>query len=172
MFPRIPTPLCLCAALLLGACADVPTQEPGGGVVDPGGGDSGSGGSNGGGGDSGSGARRIEALANAGGQRVTDIDLLFIYDKTLAERLPAGAGAWFEARDELLASGGARLERVSLELPASFASGPLALPEGADGAQRVLLYAGHSQTPEAIDLTGRRRVALRLSADGLGLADL
>ena len=169
MFKRIPSFLCLFAGLLLSACADMPAQGPGsgpeqgsgtgGGALEPGSGNPG-------------GGRRIEALANAGGQEVINIDLVFIYDDSLSEHLPARTGSWFAAREQLLANAGGLLERVSLELPASFASGPLRLPERADGAQRVLLYADHAQTPEAVDLTARRRIALRLYAGGLDVADL
>lgn len=162
MLKRLLSPLCLSVLVLFAGCAEVSKQEN---VSDS---------SSSGGGFSNSGPRRVEALAmaDANRQSVTDLDVVFIYDPTLSDRMPTLADNWFTNRDSLQQIAGKLMEVVSVELPPSFAAGPLPLPQRADKALRVLAYARY-QSPEGqavIDLTQRRQVELRLQRESVALA--
>lgn len=149
--------LILSSTLLFTACSDLRQPAGGNGTAKP----------------QSSGKRYIEVLAEADAnqQRATQLDVIFVYSQDVLKRLPATAERWFMLREELLRIAGAHVDVISHEVPASFAVGPLELPQRADKALKVVAYASYANASgqAMVDLTQQRQVEMRLGPQAVAL---
>jgi type VI secretion system protein len=85
---------------------------------------------------------QIVAEAEANHGLPTRLDLVFVYDPTLAALLPKSGPDWFRQKAALLAAWPLKLEALVLEIPPQSEATPT-LPKKAGKALTVLLYADY-----------------------------
>ena len=111
----------------------------------------------------------VEAVADANRDTVTVVDLVFVYDATVARAVPDTAPAWFTRRAELRRSHPQALEIVSLEVAPGERIRAPELPRREQPPVQVLAFAW-MVTPAGqgvLDLTEIRRPTIVIGESSL-----
>ncbi len=98
---------------------------------------------------------QIEARATANDNHATAVDIVFVYDANLEERMPKTATQWFARKSEIASNYPGGFDTVSLEIPSAMAINVTNFPDKHKAAVLVRSYAkmGHPSTNDSFVLT-------------------
>lgn len=109
----------------------------------------------------------VIAAPDANRQSATAVDIVFLYDATLAALLPKNGPDWFAQKDDLRITLGRNADILHVSIAPKETSGPLVLPPRAKEARAVFSFANYlapGGQPVA-DLTPYRQAEIRLKRD-------
>lgn len=99
---------------------------------------------------------------------ITEVDIVFVYDRALLEDFPATKEAWYSGRPELVRRAGGGMDVVSVFVPQGFDSAAPGLPARRGGALRVYAFGRHDVPGRPpLDVTGIRDVLVEIDPFGI-----
>ena len=101
------------------------------------------------------------------------IDVVFVYEQTVVDKLPFEQFGWISSRSEMLLRFANALDVVSIEIVPGSMIKELELPQRVSDAVAVLVYASHEDpVAESIDITADSKVLLQVEDWGIDVQPL
>lgn len=99
---------------------------------------------------------------------ITEVDVIFVYDRSLADRLNISKEDWYRDKFDLLEQEGDKLDVVTVSAPQGFVSDRARLPDRHNAAVRVMVAAYHeAQAVPLHDITAYQRVLVEIDSYGI-----
>lgn len=99
---------------------------------------------------------------------ITEVDIVFVYDRALLEDFPATKSAWYSGKLEFTRRAGGRMDVVNVFVPQGFDSAMAGLPARRNEALRVYVFGQHDGAARPpVDVTGLRDVLVEIDPFGI-----
>jgi hypothetical protein len=110
----------------------------------------------------------IQSLLDFNAILITEVDVVFVYDETVAAQMPANKGEWYVQKYDLLKDDPAEVDVITTSIPQGFDSASLSLPENSTTAVMVFAVGYHEAQGVAIhDMTGMERALIQIDQFGI-----
>ena len=114
------------------------------------------------------GSVRIQSLLDFNAILITEVDVVFVYDRELADTLGDTKGEWYGAKYNLLRAETEGLEVITTSIPQGFDSAIVNLPENSTSAIKVFASAYHEAQDTPIhDMTEFESGLIRIDEFGI-----
>ncbi len=99
---------------------------------------------------------------------ITEVDVVFVYDRALLEGFPATKTAWYSGKLEFTRRAGAGMDVASVFVPQGFDSAAAVLPARRGEALRIYVFGRHDDAARPpVDVTGLRDVLVEIDPFGI-----
>lgn len=99
---------------------------------------------------------------------ITEVDVVFIYDQTIADSLPDSKSSWYSSKRQFSQNAGDKIDIVNVFIPQGFDSEMLSLPTRRAEAIKVVVFAQHDDSKASPrDITEMNNVAIEIDPFGI-----
>jgi hypothetical protein len=110
----------------------------------------------------------IRSLLDFNAILITEVDVVFVYDESLAARMPATKGEWYGQKYNLLRDDQVGIDVITTSIPQGFDSATLSLPDNSQTAIKVFAVAYHEgQGVPVHDMTNMESGLIQIDEFGI-----
>lgn len=103
---------------------------------------------------------------------ITEVDVLFVYDATLAAELDISKSEWYSMKYDLIEAGRGGFDLETVSVPQGFSYQNVSLPEDSELAVKVFVAAYHEPGDIPLrDVTEYSRVMIEIDQFGIIVSD-